>query len=298
MPRPAPPMRSGMATAGSPPATSFDQSSASYQVSARSSASRRSWLTPPEKIWRARSRTDSWVSERAKSMLVPCARGPEERQHELRIDLRELDLHRHADLHVAGRDADEVRDEPRALLQLDQHDRVRVREGGDRRVVRDDEGEDAAAPAGALRVPLERVAVRARRPGRMAELAAALAALDEELAALDAFPEEGVVVRARRPRNPAPARRRLRGGLRRVGRGGDGPRLELEDAEAHARHLLAVLVAVGHHLVDEAARAERRLLLLGDGLDARRDGDAIAGPQIAAVLLAAVRRDDRGVAGG
>src|SRR5213079_2620588 len=104
--------------------------------------------------------------------------------------------------------------------QGDDGDDVGVLEERHLRVVRDDEAEDLALAAGGDRVPLHRLAVGAHRARRMAQAAARGAVLDEELAPVDALPEEGVVLVARRLRA-----RRLRLLLLR--------RLELEDAEAH-----------------------------------------------------------------
>src|SRR5262249_59090478 len=110
------------------------------------------------------------------------------------------------------------------VVELDERDRIRVREGRDRRVVHHDVAVDAPAPAPLDRLPLERVTDGAGRPGRVAQ-AAAGAALHEQAPLRDAVPEEGVVVGdrgagARRARG----RRARAGGSARLGHRSGLPR--------------------------------------------------------------------------
>src|SRR5258708_31784227 len=110
----------------------------------------------------------------------------------------------------------------------------------------------------------------------MAQRAAADATLDAQLARLDALPEERRVDRQRNGRGGGPWLLLLR------------RRLELEDAEAHLPHDLALLVGVGLQGGEEVALAERGLLQRRDRLEPGADGEHVAGAQVAAGRLVAV----------
>src|SRR4051794_14072237 len=68
----------------------------------------------------------------------------EQWEHEAVVERFEAHLHGHTDRHCFGCDADDVRNEPGALGQIDERDDVRLRKPRQRRVVRDHEAEHAA----------------------------------------------------------------------------------------------------------------------------------------------------------
>ena len=107
-------------------------------------------------------------SVKAKSISAPPP-GAELRERQLVVEAPRSPRPRHADDDVGGIDADQVGDQPGALLELDDGDDERVVERRDLRVVVDDVAVDGAAAAGLDGVPLERLAVRAHRPGRVAQ---------------------------------------------------------------------------------------------------------------------------------
>src|SRR5262249_58659065 len=86
--------------------------------------------------------------------------------------------------------------------EVEEEDEVGVREGGDGRVVRDDEAVDPPAAARLDRVEREGLAGAADRRGRVLEAPAGGAALDQEPALGEPLPEEAIVVGDPRPRMP------------------------------------------------------------------------------------------------
>ena len=99
-----------------------------------------------------------------------------------------------ADGEVLGRSRHR-RDHPHPLLELDERDRQRQLASGHLRRVVHQEGEDRAAAGRHDVPPVEGVALRTARPGRVPQRAARVALLDPQLARGCALPEElGVLV--------------------------------------------------------------------------------------------------------
>src|SRR5262245_17458426 len=161
----------------------------------------------------------------------------EERELHRLVDVLEEALDPHADADLLGPAAREVRDEARPLLEVDEADRDRQLVAGDRRVMQDGVAVDGAAARRRNGLPARRLAARAHRAGRVPELAAPGALLDQELPLVAGLPPPGVVVAAR-----AADAARLRGrsaGCGRLCGGLVGP--ELEHAEGERAHLLPAL---------------------------------------------------------
>jgi hypothetical protein len=157
-----------------------------------------------------------------------------------------------------------------------------------------DVAEDLAGPD-RQHIPLvRRTAVRAHRPGRVAQRTAVAAALDPQLADGRAVPEECGIGGDHRPHSRAEGRAR-----RQV----VGPRdwlacrrAELQDPEVHRRDGLIADVP-GTAGRDEPALAKRRPLRAGHIHEASADRQLLAVPHIPVINLIAVGRDDRGVPG-
>src|ERR1035437_3218337 len=121
-----------------------------------------------------------------------------------RIELRppgfflDLALDLHADADLRGIAADDVGDEARAFLELDHAADQRIGIAGEFRVMNLREAELFAVERRLDGIPFGRLAFAAHRPRRVTQRAAALAALDQHLAVIDAFPPPGVIVAARR----------------------------------------------------------------------------------------------------
>jgi hypothetical protein len=105
---------------------------------------------------------------------------------------------RHVDVDLVERAVDDVRDDPRPLLEVDHRDRERQLVAGDRRVVQHHPAVHRALAARQDARPLRRVARVAHRARRDGADAALLALLDQEMAPVDALPPPAVVERARR----------------------------------------------------------------------------------------------------
>src|SRR5450759_2642438 len=132
-------------------------------------------------------RYSSSMCGRPFALLLPS--GPELEEREVVSDVGVNDIHGHADSHVLRCDADDVADEPRSFLELDEHDGVGRHECRMRRPAVGDEAVDG--PVACRRHPLvvARLATRAHRARRCQPPAARSAALQEELAGGDAVPE-------------------------------------------------------------------------------------------------------------
>ena len=242
------------------------------------------------------------------------------RQHQVVVHALEGDHDRHADVHVARRDVQDVADHADALGQRHHRHDERDVSSWHRRVVVHDEARHLTAPRRHHVVPLHGPALRAHRPGRMPERAAPGAPLHPQLARGRPLPEERGVPVDRGPqriRRRCPARghhgarvpspgvrgrggggrrpsRISRGRARRVPRGG-GVRgrggavgAELEDAEEHAGHALFAHVPGGVP-GDEVALAHRRALGAGHLAHADRGAHALAHAEVAVVGVLAVR---------
>ena len=117
----------------------------------------------------------------------------------------EQHLHLHADVHVGGVAVDDVGGEADAVVLLDGDDRDHVgrREARHPRVLVDGEAGDHRLARHLRRRPLGRVAVRAHRDRRVAQLAAVGAALEPEHAVFARLPEELVALTDLRQHAPA-----------------------------------------------------------------------------------------------
>src|SRR5712692_7265710 len=127
----------------------------------------------------------------ASGFSPPRAASAELGQRHLGRDVLEHDLDRHADLDLPRWAVDQVRDEARALLQLDHHHRVRHL-GGEARVidlVHDGVAEDGAASRDGRPLRLAREAAAAEVARREAVRPAGAAALHDQLVAARGFPE-------------------------------------------------------------------------------------------------------------
>ena len=111
-------------------------------------------------------------------------------QHQVVIERLEVDLHRHADRDVCRVDVREVGHDPHALLEFDQRHDVGVVEEREARLVRHDVAVDGAAARRLDRLPVQGSALRAHGAGRVAQLPAAAAALDQEFVVPQPIPEE------------------------------------------------------------------------------------------------------------
>src|SRR5690606_16007840 len=140
-----------------------------------------------------------WSSLSDKSMArLLSAHRAELRQGLPVVETLEFHLQLLTDFQLLRLHAHQAGNQPYALLQLDQANRVGVIERRDFRVMHHDKGIQAGLAAGFLRVPLEAVALDAHRRGRVAQRLAIGAALDQQLAGLAAIPEEpGVIALAR-----------------------------------------------------------------------------------------------------
>src|SRR4029453_12936811 len=265
-----PPWASGRPIPSSPVVASSAHSSRSKRSSVASTSLTRSAGARPSNTWAASPASASWSSLNEKSTSAPDR--PELRQGELLVERHERDLDRHPDLDVLGGEGDHVGDQAHALLELHQHHRQRVVEGGDLRVVVDDEAVDGPLAAGLDRLPLQRAALGAHRSGRVPQRPAGRAALDEERALPGAIEEEGVVQVDRRAGSGCRFRLLL-------------ARPVLQDAEALGAHQLAVLVPVLGARGHEVAHTEAGGLLLRDGLDDRAGREVVAQPELPEVLL-------------
>ena len=103
-----------------------------------------------------------------------------EGQDEIRVDPREDHLHRHADLSIRGIHPDQIGDQARALVELDQHDEVRIVKRRNRWMVGDDEAVDMPPTRSLQGIPFEGVAARTHRTRRVAQASATPAALNQE----------------------------------------------------------------------------------------------------------------------
>ncbi len=228
--------------------------------------------------------------------------GAEHRQGQVVVEGLELRHHRLADEDGVGGDPADVGHQSGALLQLDQRHHQRVVEGRDLRVVIDHEAVDGPPARGHLGVPLERPAVTARRPRRVAEGAAVGAPLDEELVLLGSVEEEPVVL-GEGGTGPLGARGgrgvrcRTVGGFGGVGVGGLGAGLELEDPEQHGSDRFVVLIGELQPCGDEVTDPEAGGLLRRHRVDDRGDLEMVAGHQGADIVLVAVGGHHRGEAG-
>ena len=81
----------------------------------------------------------------------------------------EVDRHRHADPHISRLDVDQVRQHPHTLVEIDQRSDDRIVEAGILRMVKDRVAVDHPGPGQVHHFVLERVAVRAHRPRRVAQ---------------------------------------------------------------------------------------------------------------------------------
>ena len=108
------------------------------------------------------------------------------------VDILKDDLDRHAEPDLVRVCVLKVGDQPFAAFQLNQNHDPRMGIGAGR-VLGDDPGADHAAARRLLRFPVQRLAFRAHRPQRLADGAAAAAALEQQLPLVDAFPKEILV---------------------------------------------------------------------------------------------------------
>ncbi len=123
------------------------------------------------------------------------ATGTELRQHQFAVvETVELDLHGLADPHLARLDAHDLRNQPRALFQLHQNDRVGVVERWHLGVVHDDERIHGAAPRSFHGVPFKRMAAGHTGPGGWRSRPQPLQRWISSLPAREPFPEKARVV--------------------------------------------------------------------------------------------------------
>src|SRR5262245_2709821 len=257
-----PPSSAGTARPRSPASASVDQSGRSSTARSAPSRFSRSGPTSFSRMPRARSRTVVCSSPKRKS--TSASRRTEHGELHLVVDLLEAQRDGHADADVRRRAPDEVRDDAGPLVELDERAHERILVARELRMVEHGMAVDLARALRADRRPFDRLALAAHRARRMPERAAALALLDQELAACDRLPPPAVVVA---DDGTHASRRRRRGGSG----GGSGLRLlmgaELEHPERHPADLFAALVAEDVAGVDEVTDAEGGGLLLRDRLD-------------------------------
>jgi hypothetical protein len=193
------------------------------------------------------------------------------------------------DLHLFLRETHDVRDEAHAFIEFDQRDRVRIVEGGQRRVVHHHEAIDRPLAARLDRVPFQCVAMGTHGLGRVTQLSTGNAPLYQDLALVESLPEVlGIAGHARtRPRRTL-ARRRLFGRLL------PGPGPELEQSECHRPDDFAILIPEGVELVDEVAGAEARLFFGRNAIDHDLVLEAITRTEVAVIFLVAVDGYDGG----